>query len=60
MKSRKVYPTNVPDGEREIVAPYLTLMKAAAPQRAYALRDVFEAVRWMIKVACPKCSQPQN
>lgn len=53
MKSRKVYPTDVTDEEWEFVAPYLTLMKEDAPQRMYALRDVFDAVRWMAKAACP-------
>lgn len=53
MKSRKVYPTDVSDEEWEFVAPYLTLMKEDAPQRTYALRDVFDAVRWMAKAACP-------
>ena len=53
MKSRKVYPTDVTDEEWEFVAPYLTLMKPDAPQRTYALREVFDAVRWMVKAACP-------
>ena len=53
VKSRKVYPTDVTDEEWEFVAPYLTLMKEDAPQRIYALRDVFDAVRWMAKAACP-------
>jgi transposase len=51
--SRKVYPTDVTDEEWEFVAPYLTLMKEDAAQRVYALRDVFDAVRWMAKAACP-------
>ncbi len=45
MKRRKVYPTDVNDEEWEFVAPYLTLMKEDAPQRLYALRDLFDAVR---------------
>ena len=53
MKSRKVYPTDVTDEEWKFVAPYLTLMKEDAPQRTWALRDVFDAVRWMAKAACP-------
>ena len=53
MKIRKVYPTDVTDEEWEFVAPYLTLMKEDAPQRVYALRDVFDAVRWRAKAACP-------
>lgn len=53
MKSRKVYPTDVSDEGWEFVAPYLTLMKEDAPQRLYALRDLFDAVRWMVKAGCP-------
>ena len=53
MSHRKVYPTDVTDEEWEFVAPYLTLMKENAPQRKYALRDVFDATRWMAKAACP-------
>ena len=41
--SRKVYPTDVTDEEWEFVVFYLTLMKEDAPQRTYALRDVFDA-----------------
>ena len=51
--SRKVYPTDVTNEEWAFAAPYLTLMKEAAPQRVHALRDVFDAVRWMAKAACP-------
>lgn len=53
MQSRKVYPTDVRDEEWEFVAPYLTLMREDAPQRHYALRDLFDAVRWMVKAGCP-------
>ena len=53
MKSRKVYPTDVSDEEWEFVAPYLTLMREDVPQRHHALRDLFDAMRWMVKAACP-------
>jgi transposase len=43
----------VSDEEWEFVAPYLTLMKEDAPQRLHALRDLFDAVRWMVKAGCP-------
>lgn len=51
--SRKVYPTDVSDEEWEFVVAYLTLMKEDAPQRLHPLRDLFDAVRWMAKAACP-------
>ena len=53
VKSRKVYPTDVSDGEWEFVAPYLTLLREDAAQRVYALRAVFDAMRWLVKAACP-------
>jgi transposase len=31
----------------------LTLMKEEAPQRQYALRDVFDALRWVVKTGSP-------
>ena len=51
--SRKMYPTDVSDEEWEFVVSYLTLLREDAPQRVYALRDLFDAVRWMVKAGCP-------
>jgi transposase len=46
---RKAYPSDVSDDEWAFVAPYLTLMREDAPQRDHALRDVFDALRWLVK-----------
>lgn len=46
------YPSDVSDAEWEFLAPYLTLMREDAPQREYALRDVFNAVRYVVKTGC--------
>ena len=51
--SRKAYPTDVSDEEWEFVAPYLTLLREDAAQRVYPLRELFDAVRWMVKAGCP-------
>ena len=51
--SRKVYPSDVSDEEWEFVVSYLTLLREDATQRVHALRDVFDAVRWMVKAGCP-------
>ena len=51
--SRKAYPTDVSDEEWEFVAPYLTLLREDAAQRVHPLRDVFDALRWMVKAGCP-------
>ncbi len=51
--TRKPYPSDVSDDEWEFVAPYLTLMKADAPQRTHDLREVFNALRWMVRAGAP-------
>jgi transposase len=51
-RTRKSYPSDVSDAEWEFLAPYLTLMRSDAPQREYPLRDVFDAVRYVVKTGC--------
>jgi transposase len=46
---RKPYPSDVTDDEWEFAAPYLTLLREDAHQRTYDLRQVFNAVRWLVK-----------
>jgi len=46
---RKPYPSDVSDDEWALVAPYLTLMTEAAPQREYPLREVFNGLRWIVR-----------
>src|SRR5215471_2270714 len=50
--TRKSYPSDVSDAEWAFLIPYLTLMRENAPQREYALRDVFDAVRYVVKTGC--------
>ena len=50
---RKPYPTDVSDDEWEFVVPYLTLMREDAPQREHELREVFNALRWMVRAGAP-------
>ncbi len=45
---RKPYPTDVTDEEWGFVAPYLTLMDHDAPQRRHELREVFNALLWIV------------
>jgi transposase len=49
----KPYPTDVSDDEWAFVAPSLTLMRPAAPQRVYDLREVFNALRWIVHTGAP-------
>jgi transposase len=50
---RKPYDTDVSDAEWAFVAPYLTLLPADAGQRRHDLREVLNALRWMIRAGCP-------
>ena len=50
---RRPYPSDISDEEWEFVAPYLSLMTESAPQREYALRELFNAVRWMVRTGSP-------
>ena len=45
----KAFPSDVNDKEWAFVAPYVTLMTEDAPQRAHALRDVFNGLRWIVR-----------
>lgn len=50
---RTPYPSDVSDEEWAFVAPYLTLMTEDAPQRRYPLREVFNALRWIVRTGAP-------
>jgi transposase len=47
--ARKPYPTDVTDAEWSFVVTYLVLMREDAAQRTYDLREVFNALRWMVR-----------
>jgi transposase len=59
-RSRKPYPSDVSDDEWAFVAPYLTLMRPDAPQRTHDLREVFNALRWMVRSGSPWRYLPTN
>jgi transposase len=46
---RKPYPSDVTDEEWAFAAPYLTLMTPEAPQRKHDLREIFNALRWLVR-----------
>jgi transposase len=50
--TRKSYPSDVSDAECEFLLPDLTLMRCDAPQRSHDLRDVVNAVRYLVKTGC--------
>lgn len=51
--SRKPYPSDVTDEEWSFIAPYLTLMTEDAPQRKHDLREIFNALRYLIRTGAP-------
>ena len=50
---RRGYPSDVSDEEWALVAPYVTLMTETAPQRRYAVREVFNGLRWLVRAGAP-------
>lgn len=57
---RSGYPSGVSDEEWALVVPYLTLMDEEAPQREYALRDVFNGLRWIARAGVPWRMMPHD
>lgn len=53
MPNRKPYPSDVSDEEWGFVAPYLALIREGSPQRAHDLREVFDALRWVVRTGSP-------
>ena len=57
---RKPYSSDVSEEEWAFVAPYLVLMTPDAPQRLYALREVFNGLRYLVKTGCPWRDLPHD
>jgi transposase len=53
MRTRKAYPSDVPDDEWALVAPYLALLPETAGQRRHELREVFNGLRYVVKTGAP-------
>ena len=47
---RKSYPSDVSDEEWSFCVSYLTLMDEGAPQREYPLREIFNALRYLVRM----------
>lgn len=50
--TRAAYLSDVTDDEWAFCASYLTLMKEDAAQRQYSMREIFNAVRWVVRTGC--------
>ena len=58
--TRKSYPSDVSDTEWEFLLPYLTLMREDAPQRTHGLREVYDALRYVVKTGCQWRQMPHD
>ena len=50
---RKEYPSDVSDEEWAFAKPYLSLLPEKSGQRGYALREVFNGLRYVVRSGCP-------
>ena len=57
---RKPYPSDVSDDEWSLVDPYLTLMTEAAPQRDHSMRELFNALRYVIRYGIAWRAMPND
>ncbi len=57
---KKGYPSDVTDEEWEFVSTYLMLMKENAPQREHSLRDVFNALKYLVRYGCAWRALPND
>jgi transposase len=48
-KEKKRYPSDVEEAEWDFVAPYLALISPESPQRKHDLREVFNALRYVVR-----------
>ena len=58
--ARKPYPSDVTDEEWSFVASYLRLMREDAPQRTHDLREIFNAMRWVVRTGSPWRYMPND
>jgi transposase len=52
-EERRPYPTDISAEEWAFVAPYLTLLPVDCGQRKHDLREVFNALRWIVRAGAP-------
>ena len=57
---RRSYPKDVSEEEWLFVAPYLCLLPEDCGQRVYPLREVFNALRYMVWAGCPWRGLPHD
>src|SRR5215218_7052648 len=60
MPTRNPDPTEVSNEESAFVAPDLALVRQDAPQRTHNLREVFNAMRWIVRTGSPWRYMPND
>jgi transposase len=60
MSTRNPYPSDVSDDEWAFVAPYLTFLPEDAGQRQYALREVYNGLRWIVRTGATWRMMPHD
>ena len=58
--ARKPYPSDVSDEEWSLVAPYITLMTETAPQRDYPMRELLNALRYVVRYGIAWRAMPND
>jgi transposase len=59
-RTRNSYPSDVSDEEWSLVVSYLTLMREDAPQREYPLRELFNALRYVVRYGIAWRAMPND
>ena len=57
---RKAYPSDVRNEAWHFCVPYLTLLKADAPQREHSLRELCNGLRWLARTGSPWRRMPHD
>ena len=57
---RKPYPSDVSDDEWSLMVPYLTLVREDAPQRRHSLRELFNALRYVVRYGIAWRAMPND
>ena len=57
---RKAHPSDVSDEEWSLIAPYITLMTEAAPQREYPMRELLNALRYVVRYGIAWRAMPND
>ncbi len=58
--AREPYPSDVFDDEWSLVVPYLTLVREDAPQRQHSLRELFNALRYVVRYGIAWRAMPND